>query len=198
MFEIHITVNTNNIDKFKTDCLSINCKPIVIEVQNENYLSQQVMTSSKYNHFDFITEASQLKETLLKLNYLINRIKVEVHPDHVDRFSLIPKYYESHLRVLTPRDKLAALKDFAVNKNWHFSRNVFKSVDDDQVYQMLTYRQPLEFARSDFEYNFKFHVEEFSTQLKSLGYNVDKIEVEACILDTNEELDKQWLEHIVD
>jgi hypothetical protein len=192
MFELHITVNTNNVEQFKSDCKTINCKPIVIEVQNNNYLSQQVMTSSKYNHFDYEVEILSIKNKLMSLGYEIKRIKVEVPPDFIHLFHLDVKYYESHLRVSTPRHQLAVLKEKAKEYSWHPSRNIFKYMDNDMVYQMLTYRSiPHD---PDSKYSFYHQINNFPKELKAMGFNYDKIEIEACILDTNEELDKQWLE----
>ena len=36
-YEIHITVNTNDVEKFKSDCHSIGVKPIVIETHSINW-----------------------------------------------------------------------------------------------------------------------------------------------------------------
>lgn len=50
-FEIHITVSTQDRAKFRTDCMSIGIKPIVIDTGESN----QVMTSSKHVGDEWMT-----------------------------------------------------------------------------------------------------------------------------------------------
>ena len=101
-YEIHITLQVSDRQKFINDCNEVGVKPIVIETQNKSEFSEQVMTSSKHSgsHYSFIL--SELCSKFLNKGYKILRRKVEiqpeeaVHPDHI--------YYESHLRLKLPKD----------------------------------------------------------------------------------------------
>ncbi len=187
MFEIHVTVKTNNIPQFKADCETLGVKAIVIEVQNDVHSSQQVMTSSKYNHMNFHQQLIELSEGLKVFGYVIERLKVEVHPDHLLGYPDV-KYFESHIRVKCNSTQLNLLKSFASENEWYTSKNIFKRIDDHSFYMMLTYRTST--LNSD---QFKTCISEFYTSLELAGFELDKLEIEACVLDTNEELDKQWL-----
>ncbi len=189
MFEIHVTVATSDTEKFKTDCAALGCKPIVIEVQNQKCEYLQVMTSQKYTHTDYMEELRRTKNGLMDLGYNIIRLKVEAHPDYLRIFGDVPvKYFESHIRVKTDFENVEKLKILAIANRWHLSRNIFKSIDNGLFWQMLTYR----IADSDKD-TFFSQVVEFQKKLIQNFFESDKIEVEVCIFDTNEELDKKWL-----
>lgn len=96
IFELHITVNTNNIQKFKNDCKFLNVKPIVIGM--ELIGEKQVMTSSKHSSENYHIVVDELTTKIKNLGYDILRVKVEKYPDMIKDKNHI--YYESHLRVV--------------------------------------------------------------------------------------------------
>jgi hypothetical protein len=189
MFEIHITVNTQNIDKFKTDCNSIGVKPIVIDLQdnNENSIMMDVMTSSKHRCPNYKLISSYLKNKLINLNYDIKRVKVEVNPFYYNIKNVTGElYYESHVRVIANNYNKDNLKVICKNNGYHLSKNVFKKIDDDNFYIMSTIRC----YNTDLE-TFKNKIDNFISEIN--GFNYDKIEIECCIYDTNINHDSDWL-----
>ena len=187
-YEIHITVLTPNIEQFKNDCSYIGVKPIVIETQNKkNEFEQQVMTSSKYEDAHYIVRLINLSKQLKSLGYKILRQKVEIKPEY-NKHNL-HKYYETHLRIKYPKNESNEnLKRFCSHTKFHLSKNLFK-VDKEFNYQLLTFRT------SDMSYDqFYDYVEKSLDCLKNAyHYNYDKIEIEEAILDTNIDIDKNWL-----
>lgn len=190
-FEIHLTVETNDIEKFKSDCEKFGCKPIVIETQRNLEFGTQVMTSDKYAGFDSYEE--KLYETVSKFQiagYKILRRKIEIFPQeqkHVDHL-----YYESHIRLNLPKDlpahKLRQLKNHCISDKWHYSKNLFKS-SPEVNYQMITlrmYNTTLEVFKSAIERM------EFILNIV-LQLSFDKVEIEECIYDTDPTVDKSWL-----
>lgn len=189
MFEIHLTVETNDIDKFKTDCINNNVKPIVIALQdnNDKFLMLDVMTSSKHNHDDYIAEAKKIKKTFEDIGYITKRIKVEVNPYYYNINEVSGKdYFESHFRILTNSKIYDKLKQICINNNYHLSKNMFKKLEGDNFYIMSTIRL-YNTTLKEFEYK----IENFKTDLQNFKY--DKIEVECCLYDTNIEHDNIWI-----
>src|ERR1044072_5861098 len=118
-FEIHLTVETKDIEKFKLDCQKFGCKPIVIETQRNLEFGTQVMTSDKYTGNSYERILNRTVSNFQGAGYKIIREKVEIfpqaqkHPNHL--------YYESHIRLTLPNDlpdrKLRQLKNhFFFNK----------------------------------------------------------------------------------
>jgi len=189
-FEIHITVETDNVTKFVADCKEFGCKPIVIETQRNLEFGTQVMTSDKYTADSYNDILNKTVSNFQTAGYNILRKKVEIfpqaekHPDHL--------YYESHIRLLLPKNisshKLRHLKNHCISDNWHYSKNLFKTSSDIN-YQMITLRM----------YNttlevFKDAVDKMEAILKIvLNLNFDKVEIEECVYDSNDLVDKSWL-----
>lgn len=181
-YEIHLTVECDDIEKFKKDCFSLNVKPIIIDTTDQ----KQIMTSSKYRNDIWEEELGRLSDRLEKLNYLILRKKVEIYPEKIPHKNFI--YYESHFRLKLPKKyNTDQLKDLCESKNFHFSRNLLKS-DTDFNYQMITFRSNSinldEFIRV---------IKDMELILDSMEINYDKIEIEECIYDSNQIIDNMWI-----
>jgi uncharacterized protein (TIGR00725 family) len=189
-FEIHLTVETNDIEKFKSDCQKFGCKPIVIETQRNQEFGTQVMTSDKYTGDSYEEILYRTVSQFQIAGYKILRRKVEIFPQEQKHFDHL--YYESHIRLNLPKElpehKLRQLKNHCISDKWHYSKNLFKS-SPDVNYQMITLRM----------YNttleaFKSAVGKMEFILKIvLQLSFDKVEIEECIYDTDPTVDKSWL-----
>ena len=196
--EIHITVISNDIDKFIRDCKDLNVKPIVIELQLQDKLSEyQVMTSSKFEGDTYHEELQSLTLKLQSLGYTIVRQKVEIYPDknvpHVEH-----KYYESHLRLKFPKsydidEFQEAFKLMKFNDVWHLSKNTLKS-DSEFFYQMVTYRAKSTPFSNDIN-TFKLIIKCMESYLNIVKVEYDKVEIEECIYDSNMDLDSKWIKN---
>lgn len=181
-FEVHITVDADDINAFVRTCHHLKVKPVVLELQSQSSAIQQVMTSSKHsadNYRDIVYAlANQLSE-----RFKVKRIKVEV-PPHIDIDSL---YFESHIRVRVTKDTETKLDALCQSLEFHKSRNIFKKIDDEFYWMMCTHRSRAEWCE------FRDTIHKFTTLIQEHGFELDKIELEKCVVDTNEELDKVWL-----
>lgn len=185
MFEIHMTVRSNNIDQFKKDCIGFGCKPLLIELQNDKTTYQQVMTSQKFKHDDWDIEINKTKEYFSE-KYPIERIKVEINPYSSKEVQV--KYLETHFRIIANDNTALVLKTIIENNSFHQSKNIFKKLNETEFYQMATYRTyDLDITR------FECVVESFKEVLRENNFEYDRVEVEACIIDTNDALDDKWL-----
>ncbi len=185
-FELHITVETADIDMFKYVCGVLEVKPIIIETEKEGVFAKQVMTSSKYEMDTYVDILDLLTGTLRFADLKILRQKVEIKPESTKHPDFI--YYESHLRLKLSKDfDKGIIKQLCSDFWFHMSRNLFKS-DENFDYQMITYRDKL----IDYE-DFVRVIGDMYDRLGRLGIQCDKVEIEECIFDSNESVDKNWL-----
>ena len=193
-YEIHITLQVSDKKQFVNDCNEIGVKPIVIETQNNTDFSEQVMTSSKHSgsHYSFVLD--ELCNKFLDKGYKILRKKVEIQPEEEKNYEHI--YYESHLRLKLPKDfEYNTLYELCKEHNFHLSKNLFKK-DENYIWQMITYRSTVAQLYPDGKDTldcFMWCIEIMKAELKSIGIFYDKVEIEECVYDTNEEIDKSWL-----
>jgi hypothetical protein len=80
-FEIHITVESNEIKKFCEVCKEIGVKPILIETQNTNSFGVQLMTSSKHSSYTYHGALINISNSLENKGFKIIRKKVEIEPN---------------------------------------------------------------------------------------------------------------------
>jgi hypothetical protein len=181
MFEIHITVLCEDIDKFVSDCSSIGCKPILIDTGVGN----QLMTSDRFDGYLWTEELVRILTSLSELGYTIIRSKVE-RPPRPDLASPVV-YFESHIRLKLPLDyDIEELELRLMGYDVHISKNLFKK-DTEYKYQMITHRSTEKLSF------FKSYVTCITDRLDSLGITYDKIEIEECIYDSDESVDNKWL-----
>lgn len=100
-YEIHVTVNTDDVATFKTDCQEIGVKPILIETEKAGCYNKQVMTSSKHSGENCLETLSNITSLLYDKGYNVLREKVEIYPDEIKHPNFL--YYESHLRLRLPK-----------------------------------------------------------------------------------------------
>ena len=186
-YEIHITLEIPNLEIFKSDCEKIGVKPILIETQNYNKEQGiQIMTSSQHKGKDY---KNTLKFLCNAFNgYKILRKKVEILP--VSKKNIDHIYYESHLRLVLPKDyNLEIIRNLCKSNNFHCSKNLFKT-DKDNIYQMITYRGYETKLPS-----FQKKIWNMISKLQDLKINFDKVEFEECIYDDNIDVDNSWLKN---
>jgi len=132
-FEIHVTVDANNITStkyneffqqpydlhtFKSVCNGIGVKPIVIDLEiNDGSVIKDIMTSSKHfgDNRSAYEESKRICDELKKYGYKVLRNKIESVPWHpaapvISTGKEIPNgcYFESHIGiVIKPEEKRA-------------------------------------------------------------------------------------------
>ena len=179
--EVHITVEHKK--SFEKDCISLNVKPIIIDM-GEN-IPTHSMTSSTYkdnSDSQVLAKSIILKNKLEALDYTVQRLKIETVPWHPDGSN--PKdfqYFEAHFAIEGDISK-EDLKKY----NLHKSKNLLKKSTGSV--QMLTYRL---FEADTLMFNLK--VDNLITKLEYLNVNVIKTIREFAIYDSNVSLDNAWL-----
>lgn len=198
-YEIHVTVQRpDDVEEFKKVCGVIGVKPIIIELEkNQEVIMQDVMTSSV--HFGDNRSAYDEVERIskrLELHYFkVLRSKVETVPWHPaaptrNGESKMPMacYFESHLRIVTDKERYNNLRTIAEFHNAHLSRNFFKKLSETEYIIMMTLR-----SYDDNAENFKSKVEALKKDLIDMNYNVDKVEIEFAVYDTKTTHDIAWI-----
>lgn len=199
-FEIHVTVQTSDLNLFRETCNAIGVKPIILELQNlknDNTL-QDVMTSSNFigSNSDAYNEVKRVSEELKKSGFNVVREKIETVPWHPsapsnkDSDATMPKncYFETHFNIICNDKRKDFLKTLAEKWGCHLSRNIFKKIDDENYKIMVTYRS----YNSLYE-NFKDRVELIKKEFIGHKYDVEKVILEFAIYDTKISHDFNWL-----
>ncbi len=211
-YEIHVTVETQLFDdkfipQFKEDCVFIGVKPIVLDLENGgSVVLTDVMTSSKHygNNTSVYFESQRIKNELMLRGYKVLRQKIETVPWHPGsprkkQNNAIPYegekmpegcYFESHLSIEMDGSKRKEnmLRNIISPQGGHLSKNVFKKVSEGKYIQMVTFRDYNTY-KEGFEQDIKNNI----LQLKSLGFEIPKHEVEFCLYDTKNNHDYLWL-----
>lgn len=185
-FEVHITVESDNIQKFRADCQEMDVKPILIETEKQGVFNNQVMTSSKHLGDDYRPTLNILYKRIKEKGYNVLRMKIEINPEAEKHADFI--YYESHMRLkLVKGFDRNLLFEFCKIHDFHLSKNLFKSCEGFD-YQMMTYRD------NSINYEeFVKRIEQMKTVLRLHRIEFDKVEIEECIFDSNIFIDKNWI-----
>lgn len=184
-YEIHLTLEVSDIETFKNDCKKVGIKPILIETENYNKEQGiQIMTSSQHKGKNYKNTLKYLNNLLTGYNVLREKVEIQPlpkkHPEHI--------YYESHLRLVLPKDyNMDIIRDLCKKNDFHCSKNLLK-VDNNYIYQMITYR------------GYEMKLQSFQKKicnminiLQSKKIDFDKVEFEECVFDTNVNVDNSWL-----
>ena len=184
MFEIHITVDCDITDfhLFQEACKDLGVKPLAIYLNSDKH-NYHIMTSSIF-YGDFCNLFEELNRICVGLKtFTILRRKVETHPRFIQENDHIEStlYYEVHIQV--DNLLLNLLPDSLVNK-WYVSNN-FNKPD----YTLLTCRL----------YDWQEHItieNDYKLMVDSgmLLDNTRGVIYEFAILDTNPELDNNWMQ----
>ncbi len=213
-YEIHITVERpDNIDLFKHVCNKIGVKPIIIELEKDgDTVMSDVMTSSVHfgDNQSAVQEAQRIFIELTNPHeYFVNendtstdwksfkvlRTKIETVPWHPAAPSMKndlkmekSNYFESHLRIVTTIERRPILDEIADQYNAHLSRNFFKKLNDSEYIIMMTLRRYDVVSEV-----FQAKVNALKEVLESYSFEVDKVEIEFAIYDSNDTHDKVWI-----
>lgn len=187
--EIHVTVETDDVNKFVNICNRFSIKPIVIEFQKDLVATKtHVMTSQPVNgnDDDALDEMMRICNVLNSSDFRVVRRKIEVSIFN-QRDDYSQGYFESHLSFkIKLEDKPKLEKVASKIGDIRISRNALKVVDNyatimatKRVYNTNSdsfYQQMLDIQKQ-FEYN---------------GFKSDKLILEFCWFDDATSLDNEW------
>lgn len=196
-YEIHVTVQTDNVQGFIETCKEIGVKPIVLDLQKSDGSIgiQDVMTSSKVTGVDSdaLRSLFQVKNELIKKGFTVVREKVETAPWHpeaivYDRNKAKDRYFETHIPISITPDGIEELGKVAKTNGCHMSRNPFKKIKGGRVVQMLTFRKKIS------AHVFEAMVGLITDDLTEAGYVIiGKVQTEFALFDSKVNHDAAWL-----
>ena len=196
-FEIHVTVRIQEsneicqklqIENFKSSCLDIGVKSIVIELQNNEgeSIMQDIMTSSKHfgDNTSAMAEVDRIVKKLQHHCFDVVRAKIETVPWHPaaprrGKSNIMPAdcYFECHFAVFIDETKdNSALNQIASYNGMHKSRNIFKKNDNGTSTVMLTSRQ-YDGTYEDFQEKIELAKKTFADN----GFDIEKVIVEFSV-----------------
>ena len=225
-FEIHITVDAESysienfgLEEFKSDCVEINVKPIVLDLEMKEGTLKDVMTSSKHfgDNRSAYEEANRIANELTSFGYKVVRKKIETVPWHpaAPTFNTgepIPNgcYFESHIGVVISPEEKPYLEGFVEELNAGFfspsrgfsrpsqielggtcklSQNFFKKSKDGSKFVNMLTYRDSMTCKEDFERD----VELIKFLLNEDKFGFEKVEVEYALYDTNVNHDAKWI-----
>lgn len=191
-YEIHVTVESCNIDHFKRYCGDANAKPLLIDLQRTGIIvDKHLMCSKRISTDDYgyvVYEALKISNFFISKNLNVLRIKIETEISNLIFLYHSNFYYECHVPVIVKDNfDMSFLQKIS---DWHLSKNIFKKIENCDI-MFLTTR--------NVNYNqFEKSIEELKLKLESFKIliNEDKIEKECVILDTNLSLDNKWVKNL--
>lgn len=191
-YEIHITVADFKKEKkqqFIDFCLSEKVKPVIIILDQGNYIVQPMMTWDIYkeNFEDAMTAMNGLVKKFKMNGFDVLRKKVEVSPKETTYFEnpLMEKgkpYYEWHGKIEV--DDLEKVKILMNDKGGHISKNSLSKNGKSRFITMRDYTS----AESYYK-----RVDMIIETLQKNNIELLEEEYELCIYDTREELDNGWV-----
>jgi len=205
-FEIHVTVDASevDIDTFRYKCESISVKPIVLDLELNDSVIKDVMTSSKHfgDNRSAYDESIRIVTELQESGYKVVRNKIETVPWHMKAPTILNGialddgcYFESHIGVSIfsiEKDRLNKFVetiDTNLSGTARLSQNFFKkSKNGESFINMLTYR-----SNKCGSIQFKIEVDNIKNLLIDNNFNFEKVEVEFAIYDSNITHDLKWI-----
>jgi len=201
-FEIHITVDmgqctADNVELFKSTCMGLRVKPIVLDLQTGSML-KDVMTSSVIvtDNKGAYEEMKRISNGLTAAGFSVVREKIETVPWHPaapseeTAIKAMPKdcYFECHFNIHVETDAhKEEVHRIAEMFDAHLSRNAFK-ITQSGYNQMMTHRV-YDGTREDFAREVKMIAQE----IEDSDLTLEKVIQEFSIYDTKVSHDAGWL-----
>lgn len=208
-YEIHITVKTGDVEKFKTDCNGLGINPLFIRNQRKNRFWGDLLTNQEVigQYPEAVAAMGITRNGLEGLGYEIVRQKIETtlentqfapqtRTENLRDFSMM--YYEAHFKMAMPLGT-PSLNEFLEGKDaristmygLHLSTNMFSDSKKTSSF-IFTYRRNRVQVNS--ANDFSSYVESIRRDLKrGYGLTVREVSREVCVIDSNEGHDAEWM-----
>lgn len=197
-YEIHITVKADDVDRFKSVCVELGVKPLLIDMD----VMTDMMTSSKFvaknadiDNVLVFKEMSRVGDGLRACGFTVTREKIEAAPWHPD----VPtdagygmalydsQYFECHLAIASPSGREAVER--AIGKlGMHLSKNRLKRDDGGKIWMATVRKRDITLEA------FKFLVSKMKGAIEHAGLRVEREIIEFAWFDSNWQHDAAWIE----
>ena len=202
-FQVHLTVENYDMEKFLHVCATNKLKPIFIHLNNGNH-RKQVMAS--FYHDGTYPDIIEEIKTLIDIHFEeFNVIRVKIKslisnhglPDNdIDRlfWSERSNYFEFHYKVLIKSAiRFKKLEELCANESLHLAFNAFKKTSIHETYYFVTMRL-FDVGKT----NATIRNNHIIRYLTCNHYPPVKVEEGFIIYDSNISLDSGWGEIILD
>lgn len=196
IFEYHVTVETNDIDKFVETCHCLRVKPVVIMLNSGEHV-KQVMTSNFVMGIypNNLKSIQELAKKLEMSGFPSCRLKIEARVSSRSKSRGIPltaeqmsvwkdAYFEFHFKVKVDQGGTERLFDLCRRKNGLIAWNGLKP----EGFYLITLRICSGGLPEALSAN-----KNFKNYLRSNGYTILQNQKEFVVYDSNPDLDKGWI-----
>lgn len=190
--EIHVTVEDVDVDQFKTACVELGIKSVLIAMQNEKGGTFHHLMTSRTFRGDCLKAARRALEDRIwfeNKGWKVARLKIETTLNNPEIDDLPGGYFESHIEIIIPKEELISVKGklASIDHRLRISNNAFK-VHDHKVSYFVTMRVVHPDCTPEL-----FHYEVADTVERLEHYfEIGKIRSEYAWYDSNFALDKDW------
>ena len=192
-FELHLTTNfldLNGISRFEKFCEVIQAKPIVIQLPKGQFQQQPMISKVIQVPTEkvLIEKVEFLQKQFIHNRFEIKRTKIEIpiweKPKTISFFkNQSCQYYEWHGKIKIENEEL--IQNIINKYDGRLSRNSLKKDIHSKFITLRDY--------SNSEINIVNNINKLKAELLKNELILSKEELEFCIFDSNEKLDKGWI-----
>lgn len=194
-YEIHITIDntSTSLEELKDHFEFRYVEPLSIDLLNHEgkIIGNHLMVTSKLKsatYADAVENALNLTQELSFHNHDILRVKIETHSNN-SWVGYGIRYFEAHIMIPFPNDHVAVDTRFAT---WERIKEFINISKYKWLLSFNPHKNKFYVTIRDTNFNTVSQgIREFQNLYK--GDKNYKIEAEACLADTNTQLDKDWI-----
>ncbi|HYD02860.1 MAG TPA: hypothetical protein VEC16_01030 [Alphaproteobacteria bacterium] len=193
MFELHVTVNSFEVDRWSKLCEKMEMKPILIFLTKGKHPVQLMCTKnfpSSAKEVNLIVE--EIKREVKENGFGITRIKLEgalnekMNDVSFEITNSVPVYTECHTKIKIPSSKRWQVLEIEKHTGLYASRSMLNSDENNEKWFLSNRKY------SDLEFSKQQYVEEFRKIKKQFPDAL--MEMECVFIDTNPDIDSGWIE----
>jgi chromosome segregation ATPase len=199
MFELHITVDSTNVDKWGKLCQRLKMEPVLIFLTRGKYPVQMMCIKNFASSADEANSiVKKIEEEVIKDDFKIMRTKLEGSlnnkmNDISERLTCaLPPYSECHTKILIPSSRRSEVLELERKLGLFASINVLNNKNNEQSGNSLEKWYFNSRKYSDLEGSRKTYQEEFREIKKQFPNAL--MEMECVFIDTNPDIDSGWIE----
>lgn len=201
LFEAHLTITKLSEEEQKQKFINLTkqlgIKPLLIHLYRGDAPIQPMTASTHEGTWTMVQkEINVLVQKIEQAGFIINRVKVEAHPDNKgvpkdeNQAKRFPEgYFETHLKVLFGQKDEELLKNICQNHQAHLSYNAFKTHTATLLQEKFVTLRHYAIGKTE-----AFaEAQKLKNELLNAHFTITKTITEYCIFDNNTSLDNNWL-----
>lgn len=196
-FELHVTVQTEDVDCFRQICAALGCKAISLGLtRSESSVMRDVMTETRFfgSNRDALDKLKEIASALRRAGFEVIREKIETVPWHPAAPSranslVMPAsgYFEAHFPLDVPVETKQTVVKLCEAIGLAVAENRLKSTHETE--RLIVTQRSYEGTSE----SFSEAVEKTKSLMFEAGLSLGAEQVEFAVYDTNVKHDEKWL-----